>query len=60
MPGDMEDLWDMIAMAMYPNKKAMLQMITDSDYIESAKHRTAGLEGQLNIETKVGANVPFQ
>lgn len=57
--GEVEDLWDMVAIAMYPSKKAMRQMITDPDYIESAKHRAAGLEGQLNIETKVGANVPF-
>lgn len=60
MLGEVEDLWDMVAIAMYPSKKAMLKMITDPDYIESAKHRAAGLEGQLNIETKVGANVPFQ
>jgi len=60
MLGDVEDLWDMVAIAMYPSKKAMLKMITDPDYIASTKHRTAGLEGQLNIETKVGANVPFQ
>jgi len=60
MLGEVEDLWDMVAIAMYPSKKAMLQMITDPDYIESAKHRTAGLEGQLNIETRVGASVPFQ
>jgi len=26
-------------------------MILDPDYIESAKHRAAGLKGQLNIET---------
>jgi uncharacterized protein (DUF1330 family) len=58
--GEVEDLWDMVAIAMYPSKKAMLQMISDPDYIESAKHRAAGLEGQPNIETKVGANVPFQ
>ena len=60
MLGEVEDLWDMIAIAMYPSKKAMLKMITDPGYIESAKHRKAGLEGQLNIETKVGANVPFR
>ncbi len=58
MLGDVEDLWDMVAIAMYPGKKAMLQMITDADYIESAKHRAAGLEGQLNIETKVGVKAP--
>jgi uncharacterized protein (DUF1330 family) len=54
MLGEVEDLWDMVVIAMYPSKKAMLAMITDPDYIESAKHRSAGLEGQLNIETKVG------
>lgn len=53
MLGEVEDLWDVVAIATYPSKKAMLQMITDPDYIESAKHRTAGLAGQLNIETKV-------
>lgn len=49
--GEVEDLWDMVAIAQYPNKKAMLKMISDKDYIESEKHRSAGLEGQLNIET---------
>ena len=53
MLGEVEDLWDMVAIAMYPSKKAMLTMISDPEYAESAKHRTAGLEGQLNIETKV-------
>ena len=54
MLGEVEDLWDVVAIAMYPSKKAMLAMITDPDYIESAKHRSAGLEGQLNIETRGG------
>lgn len=53
MLGEVEDLWDMVAIATYPSKTAMLTMITDPDYIESAKHRAAGLEGQLNIETKI-------
>ena len=48
--GSVEDLWDMVAIAMYPNRKAMFAMVTDSDYRKSAEHRTAGLEGQLNIE----------
>ncbi len=52
MLGEVEDLWDMVAIAMYPNRKAMLDMISDSEYIKSAQHRVAGLEGQLNIETK--------
>ena len=53
MLGEVEELWDVVAIAMYPSKKAMLQMITDPDYLESSKHRIAGLAGQLNIETKL-------
>ena len=53
MLGEVEDLWDKIYIAMYPSRKAMLQMITNPDYIKSAQHRVAGLEGQLNIETSL-------
>ena len=53
MLGEVEDLWDQVAIAMYPNRKAMLKMISDPDYIKSAQHRVAGLAGQLNIETKI-------
>ena len=42
----------MVALARYPSKKAMFDMITNPEYLESNKHRTAGLAGQLNIETK--------
>ena len=52
MLGDIEELWDMVAIARYPSKKAMLDMIMSPEYIESSIHRTAGLAGQLNIETK--------
>ena len=54
MLGEVEDLWDMVAIVMYPSKSAMLEMINDPEYLASAVHRVAGLEGQLNIETKVG------
>jgi len=53
MLGEVEDLWDKVAIAMYPSRKAMFQMINDPDYILSAQHRVAGLEGQLNIETSL-------
>ena len=59
MLGEVEELWDQVAIAMYPNRKAMLKMISDPDYIESAQHRVAGLAGQLNIETKVRDNEGF-
>jgi uncharacterized protein (DUF1330 family) len=48
--GVVEELWDSVAIAMYPNRKAMLKMITDPEYLKSAEHRSAGLAGQLNIE----------
>jgi uncharacterized protein (DUF1330 family) len=51
MLGEVEELWDSVAIAMYPSRKAMLEMISNPDYIKSAQHRIAGLEGQLNIET---------
>jgi uncharacterized protein (DUF1330 family) len=50
MLGEVEELWDMTAIAMYPSRKAMLEMISAPDYQASAVHRTAGLAGQLNIE----------
>ncbi|NCX30234.1 MAG: DUF1330 domain-containing protein [Proteobacteria bacterium] len=52
MLGEMDDLWDATFIAKYPSKKAMLKMVTDPDYLESNKHRAAGLAGQLNIEVK--------
>ena len=55
MLGEVEDLWDNVAVARYPSRTAMLEMMMDPDYQESEKHRTAGLLGQLNIETKEGA-----
>jgi uncharacterized protein (DUF1330 family) len=54
MLGEVEDLWDNVAVARYPSRTAMLGMMMDPDYQESEKHRSAGLLGQLNIETKEG------
>ena len=52
--GKVEDLWDSIAIAKYPSRKAMLTMMMDPDYRKSEEHRSAGLAGQLNIETVPG------
>ena len=52
MLGGVEELWDWIAIAEYPSRKAMRSMIMDKDYRKSEEHRSAGLAGQLNIETK--------
>ena len=50
MLGEVEELWDAAAIAMYPSRKAMLEMISSPEYLASALHREAGLAGQLNIE----------
>ena len=52
MLGEVEELWDWVAIAEYPSRKAMRSMIMDKDYRKSEEHRSAGLAGQLNIETK--------
>ena len=51
MLGEVEELWDQIAIAMYPSRAAMFEMIQLPEYAEISVHRTAGLAGQLNIET---------
>ena len=49
--GEVDDLWDAIAIAKYPNRKSMMDMSMDPGYQKIHVHRDAGLEGQLNIET---------
>tara|TARA_B100001029_G_scaffold136782_1_gene115783 strand:- start:149 stop:550 length:402 start_codon:yes stop_codon:yes gene_type:complete len=51
MLGEVEEIWDSIAIAKYPNRKAMFEMTMDPEYQKIHVHRDAGLEGQLNIET---------
>ena len=50
--GEVDELWDVIAIVRYPSRKAMYKMATNKEYMESEKHREAGLAGQLNIEIK--------
>ena len=51
MLGEVEDLWDQVAIVMYPSRAAMLDMVVSDAYRDIAVHRDAGLQGQLNIET---------
>jgi uncharacterized protein (DUF1330 family) len=53
--GEIEELWDMVAIAEYPSRKAMLAMVQSPEYQAITKHREAGLAGQLNICTRAGA-----
>ena len=50
--GEVEELWDMVALAEYPSLTAMQQMVQSPEYQAIEKHRKAGLAGQLNIRTK--------
>ena len=54
MLGEVESLWDEVGIAMYPSRAAMMEMIQLPEYAEINIHRTAGLAGQLNIETIAG------
>lgn len=49
--GEVEELWDLIAIARYPSRAAMMEMMQSPIMAEIGQHRAAGLAGQLNIET---------
>lgn len=49
--GQVEELWDEVAIAVYPERSAMVRMSMAPDWQEIGVHRAAGLAGQLNIET---------
>ena len=52
--GEVEELWDMVALAYYPSPQAMMQMVGLPEYQGIEIHRFAGLKGQLNIRTAPG------
>ena len=58
MLGEVEELWDSVAIAMYPSRAAMLEMMMTDGMKEISAHRVAGLEGQLNIETTLNEFKP--
>ncbi|MEP1470206.1 MAG: DUF1330 domain-containing protein [Halieaceae bacterium] len=49
--GQVEELWDEVAIAMYPERADLWRMSSSQEWQEISVHRTAGLAGQLNIET---------
>jgi uncharacterized protein (DUF1330 family) len=49
--GRVEELWDEIAIAAYPDRGSMVRMSFSPEWQAAAVHRTAGLKGQLNIES---------
>lgn len=51
MIGHADEMWDEVALAEYPDRPAFMAMIEDPAFQTASRHREAGLEGQLNIET---------
>ena len=49
--GEVDRLWDEVALAQYPDRAALTAMSTSAEWRAISVHRAAGLEGQLNIET---------
>ena len=49
--GQVEELWDEIAIAVYPKRADMVKMSMSPEWQAAAVHRAAGLKGQLNIES---------
>jgi uncharacterized protein (DUF1330 family) len=55
--GQVEELWDEIAIAIYPTRGDLLRMSSSKEWQEMSVHRAAGLAGQLNIETVAQSGV---
>jgi hypothetical protein len=51
MLGEVEDLWDVVALAVWPSRQVMFEVMQSPQMQEISVHRSAGLAGQLNIET---------
>ena len=55
MLGQVEELWDAVALAEYPSLAAFRDMAMSPAMHAIEHHRKAGLAGQLNIRTKPAA-----
>ena len=49
--GEVEELWDLVVLAVWPSRQVMFEVMQSEGMQEIGVHRTAGLAGQLNIET---------
>jgi uncharacterized protein (DUF1330 family) len=48
--GEVEDLWDAVALVEYPSMEAFVQIATSPEVAAFGIHREAGLAGQLLIQ----------
>ncbi|MEP1595370.1 MAG: DUF1330 domain-containing protein, partial [Halieaceae bacterium] len=51
MLGEVEELWDVVGLAVWPSRRVMFEVMQSPEMQEISVHRSAGLAGQLNIET---------
>lgn len=49
--GQIDELWDEVLIVKYPSRSQMIAMGSCDRWQEISEHRSAGLAGQLNIET---------
>ena len=49
--GEVEELWDVVGLAVWPSRGAMFEVMQSPDMQAISVHRSAGLAGQLNLET---------
>jgi uncharacterized protein (DUF1330 family) len=49
--GEVEELWDVVALAVWPSRGAMFKVMQSPEMQAISLHRSAGLAGQINIET---------
>ncbi len=50
--GEVEELWDTVALAVWPSRQVMFEVMQSGEMQAISVHRSAGLAGQLNIETR--------
>ena len=49
--GEVEELWDVVALAVWPSRGVMFEVMQSPEMQAISVHRSAGLAGQLNLET---------
>ena len=49
--GEVEELWDVVGLAVWPSRGAMFKVMQSPEMQAISVHRSAGLVGQLNLET---------
>jgi len=49
--GEVEELWDVVGLAVWPSRGVMFEVMQSPEMQAISVHRSAGLAGQLNLET---------